>query len=871
MAACILAVSGVLRAQESPIRLFVSKVEASGTVRLVWSKSMMTTAIEQYSVYRMENKDTANAVLLGQTTEQEWTDKLPLTLVKTSFSYMVTGKTKAGAIVKSNIVSIENASLPTVGGFKLEAKVDEVSASVQLTWAKPPVDSVVKYYLYRYGGVLSSIQLVDSTTGLTLTDKPTVGINSGLIGYGKNGEQMKFMYTYYVKARTASGAMLQSTSAVVYFSVTVKRDVVTFQTQPVTSAQVNVEYRARLLAASSDSSAKITYTLDKKPEGMTLDPAAATPVIIWTPTAKGYYAVRVIARSDKGGQASQEYVIAVAGGNGIVQGTVTDTTGAKPIAKVIINIMKRDSSRQGCFTYATTTDANGAYRFTKLDPGTYILQATPTSGEYQGQWYNGKRNADEATRVTVSDSTVNAATIVNFKLQNRLVESSFITVRGAVTDTLGLPVNAKQARVVFVRSDFALNSSTSGSDMTIDNFKKFFDYDKATDFRLEGNSKYAFRASVDSLGNYSAKMPAGSYIALARAPGYAAEFYLNQTDLLSATILTLSKDSSGINFTLAPLPPVVLGEMSGTVIDSVKDAGVRARVMAYRDGWTTADGYNVAKTYFTDTDSLGRFTFTELIPGSYIVRAVPMGGYAPAFYTTDSAAAEMMKWRKASKVVINGNSVSGIDIYVRQLSATKSGFTWISGTVKGRMGGTLAGVAGAVVTAFDSNGDVAGYGISDAAGSYAILGLAPDRYTVTVDKAGYNSTTSVTASPTYNMSTAMGGGNALSATASFTIEGATGVEVSATNAVPSGFTVGQNYPNPFNPSTKFQFSIPASQHVTVAVYDLLGREIAQLASGQMSAGTYTVEWNAHSMPSGIYFYRVQAGATSIVKKMMLIK
>jgi hypothetical protein len=761
--------------------------------------------------------------------------------------------------------TIQAQMMPPLASFRLEAKVDDANV-VHLSWDKPLADSVQKYFIYRMPNLSdASVQLIDSTTGLTSTDKPPVG--PAITGFGgpRDGGSMKYMYTYYVIAKTTSTfrPLLYSTFAQVYLAALVNRDTVTFTSAPVTTAQTGVAYSSPVLATSTNPAAKITYVLDHKPDGMSLDLSGATPMLKWTPKYKGFYDVRVIARSDSGGQARQEFTINVAGGNGIVHGTVKDTLGA-PITKVIIQILKRDSSPMSCFTYSTVTDANGEYRFTKLDPGTYILQAIPTSGDFQGQWFDGKSNPDEATKVSVSDSLVTpSGSTANFVLRGRLVLSTFITVKGSVTDTLGAPVKVKGTRAIFVRSDFALNSSTPSADVTMDNFKEFFDYDHATDFRFEGGSKYAFRASVDSLGNYSAKLPKGSYIVLARAPGYAEEFYNEQTDLLSANVLVLNADTTGINFTLAPLPPVVLGEISGAVLDTVKNVGVRARLVAFRDGWTTADGYKIAKNYFTDTDSLGNYQFTDLLPGSYFIMAIPMGGYAPAYYSTGDS---VLAWRRATAVAINGNSVSGIDIFVKQLSATKSGFTWIGGGVKHR---NNAGVAGAIVTAFDGDGMPAGYGFTDNNGSYKILGLAPGNYSVAVEKPGYTTTTTASVSPTYNMTAT--GGNTVGATASFTIDAVTSVEAQPSAVVPVDFTVSQNYPNPFNPSTKFQFSIPAAQRVTVKIFDMLGREVATLVNGQMNAGTYTVEWNASAMSSGIYFYRVQAGASSSVRKMMLLK
>ncbi len=89
--------------------------------------------------------------------------------------------------------------------------------------------------------------------------------------------------------------------------------------------------------------------------------------------------------------------------------------------------------------------------------------------------------------------------------------------------------------------------------------------------------------------------------------------------------------------------------------------------------------------------------------------------------------------------------------------------------------------------------------------------------------------------------------------------------------IANAFKLEQNYPNPFNPTTNIRFSIPESQVVTIKVYDILGREIATLANGMMSAGSYNVPFNAMNLSSGVYLYTVQAGSRIMTGKMMLAK
>jgi len=81
----------------------------------------------------------------------------------------------------------------------------------------------------------------------------------------------------------------------------------------------------------------------------------------------------------------------------------------------------------------------------------------------------------------------------------------------------------------------------------------------------------------------------------------------------------------------------------------------------------------------------------------------------------------------------------------------------------------------------------------------------------------------------------------------------------------------QNYPNPFNPSTKINYQIPEISFVTIKVYDVLGNEITTLVNEEKPSGNYEVEFNASTLPSGIHFYKLQAGDFVETKKMILLK
>ena len=91
------------------------------------------------------------------------------------------------------------------------------------------------------------------------------------------------------------------------------------------------------------------------------------------------------------------------------------------------------------------------------------------------------------------------------------------------------------------------------------------------------------------------------------------------------------------------------------------------------------------------------------------------------------------------------------------------------------------------------------------------------------------------------------------------------------STVASDYKLSQNYPNPFNPSTQIDFSIPEGGYTKLEIYNSLGQVVNTLVSRDLSAGSYTATFEGTGLSSGIYFYKLQSGEFSTVKKMNLIK
>jgi hypothetical protein len=95
--------------------------------------------------------------------------------------------------------------------------------------------------------------------------------------------------------------------------------------------------------------------------------------------------------------------------------------------------------------------------------------------------------------------------------------------------------------------------------------------------------------------------------------------------------------------------------------------------------------------------------------------------------------------------------------------------------------------------------------------------------------------------------------------------------VEASYELPAHFVLEQNYPNPFNPTTVVRYQLPAAGDVTLAVYDLLGREVAVLVRGRVDAGVHEVTFDASGLSSGVYLYRLSAGDFVQARRLLFLK
>jgi len=229
--------------------------------------------------------------------------------------------------------------------------------------------------------------------------------------------------------------------------------------------------------------------------------------------------------------------------------------------------------------------------------------------------------------------------------------------------------------------------------------------------------------------------------------------------------------------------------------------------------------------------------------------------FVPTYYPST------IDWQQAVLVDPSGN-LNNINVQVTRINNGTNPYSVSGSTTTKMFGGTTTILQDAIVYAKMGN-NFLNYGISNPSGNYAADKLPNGTYLFTAYRIGFNSS---------SQSVVVNNGNLNSVNFSMS-GGITNVQSSGSN-VPVSFKLYQNYPNPFNPSTKIKFDIPSNlkmDKVQLEVYDMLGRKVATLVNGQMTPGSYEMDWNASNYASGIYFYRITAGSFNDTKRMVLVK
>lgn len=534
---------------------------------------------------------------------------------------------------------------------------------------------------------------------------------------------------------------------------------------------------------------------------------------------------------------------------GAIAGTVMDDSTSLPIGGVRIRFYRQNSFMH---PFETLTDSFGLYHAV-LDTGIYFVQASKYG--YRTEWYDNSPTIQNATPVPVLE---NATSTANFGLSPMAPPPPpvLVSVSGTVIDSVtNQPIRG--AHVAIMRTIQGLNSIQHMNGMPGGFPEEIVDFPGFG--RMHG---VVWHGHTDSSGNYLGRVPAGhTYIVFSTAMGYINEFFNNKRNPAEADRLTLYNDTSGINFDLVP-NPLFQNSIAGAVIDSMNN-GVASRVVLF-----VRTNMGPRPVMHTVTDTTGNYIFRYVRTGVYLLKAIPISGYAPAWYK--EGAFGVTDWHDADTVLASG-VVTGINIGVIPIS--DAGFARISGRVTETNGSVIR--AAFVYARSTTTGAILAYDITDDLGMFTLGYLVPGTYRVLVDREGY----AQQSAPTYTLSAS---NNYEVTNASLQIVPSSPTSVGPGEGLPQRFVLYQNYPNPFNPSTAIRFWVPVQSHVTIRVLNILGQEVRTLASSNYGKGQYEIVWDGQNdiglpVASGLYFYRLEAkpadGGEAYVgtMKMMLMK
>ncbi|MCB2205786.1 carboxypeptidase regulatory-like domain-containing protein [bacterium] len=570
-----------------------------------------------------------------------------------------------------------------------------------------------------------------------------------------------------------------------------------------------------------------------------------------------------------------------------IDGTVTDAATGAPIEHALIVL---DGPNSRAFAY---TDANGNYHLA-THPGTFMVHCSATG--YGAEWYDDVTDIAQATAVTVTQS--GSVTGIDFALdkfggsitgvvkdaagngiQDAIVRAwsnvritpagnvphNFGTARTAADGSYvidGLPpadyivraeaqhylpeyyddaADMSNATSVTVSNqtvsgiDFALDAGGSISG-TITDEDTGDPLPHAVVFVRGSNMRFERAARTDANGDYTIEgLRSDSYIVFAAGPGHLGEFYDDATSPSTATPVTVSAPSAvtGIDMALATSP--VGPRIFRGYVFARGNSSVPQYVLV--EAINPVNGMRLTTT----TNIQGHFEFQAWENAIIRTRAI---GYVGQY------AGGTMNWKESRWEGATGSMTFMLD------PVSETGMAEVSGVVTDASTGNA--LADAWIYGMDAEGNVF-FTVTGGDGSYLMQNTTNGSLDVMVSEVLFDNSGQQT-----TVDDASGKANIAAQRSSVTA-------VDDSPSLPATVRLYQNYPNPFNPSTTLRFDLPERTDVTLRVYNLLGREIATLAEGMHDAGSYSVNFDATGLPSGLYFARLKSGEVLQTRRMTLMK
>lgn len=538
------------------------------------------------------------------------------------------------------------------------------------------------------------------------------------------------------------------------------------------------------------------------------------------------------------------------------------------------------------FTLAANTLAGGTYSgtgtisldalsqvsgFSNSFSGTYYLTGTnpnvPT-GTYAGLTVNGG-GATMTGDVTVSGTLnlngtlnvgANTLTISNpigNTITNLVTSSSSSIVVGGTAANIHIPSTVTALTNLTVNSNQVVTADAS---ITVSN-----------SFTL-GGSSFVLDMGANTLTIGTSTSNLGS---ITRTTGGSVRGIVKRwfgTSTTSGTVFPLNNGASdyvgvGISFTGAPAT-------GGTLTASYTTSGagsIPGGSINFGAAFPGVNLVNISTQFWTvtDGDGLAGFTYSiDLEANSMGVSTTGSNYLYTAILKRNTGGGNTWAWNSAnhsntsgsgtnpishgvgftsfSDFAIGGNIDNALPVELSSFTSTVSGtnvtLNWSTSTETNNSGYDIERKT--VTGGWSKIGNVEGHGTVNTPNSYTFSdrNLASGRYSYRLKQIDYNGGYKY-----YNLANEI------------------------TIGTPSKYALSQNFPNPFNPSTTISYEIPSNNFVSLKIYDMMGREVANLVNATQEAGFYTVKFDGSKLASGMYFYKLQANDFTATKKLMLVK
>ncbi len=540
---------------------------------------------------------------------------------------------------------------------------------------------------------------------------------------------------------------------------------------------------------------------------------------------------------------------------GKISGIVSDTDG-NPLQDIYIYYVSENAGfyqNFGRLWKSVRTDENGYYELNNLPEGAYYVSAWFWDWvNFNGVWYENADSLQNATPIPLADGETRDD--INMTLD---LTSNYGSISGKVMlDDSGDPVAYALVEAIPVER------------------------------KAHGPLNKYLPAMVgvsDADGNYTiTPLYKGDYHVRVLVNSHK-EYFDDKEDRDDADVVTVAEDADtpDINFSV-PAIPEDGSVISGIVTDEETGAPLEKAIVVVfptlKHQWFNGDMKKWNRVYYTAvTNGQGMYTIGGIPEGKYVVASWARD-YLAEFYD------DVRNPRKATVFELDG-VVEKTDVNIAL--KLRQGHKFAEGVGNGRFGSiggriqSQAGlpVEGAFVFAVDGDENVVASEISGDDGSYSLDGLDEGDYTVMVSRSLYETTyypnTADMASATTLSVDAEGDMDYNDVTVTMSTGNVTGVEEDVTTA-PSDYELSQNYPNPFNPTTVIEYRVPEAATVTLQVFNVQGQLVKTLAHIFQNAGAYKVTWDGTDMngsivPSGVYFYQIEANDFAQVRRLVFMR